>query len=567
MPINPLQIGTQPTVPLVDFSALGKVGDAIADYRSRAEVADALSGAKTQEEAIDKLMTLAAKRGDIPTYLSAAKMRGESEAVRDFNSLFNPNAAPAAAARAPVASSDAPAASSASPRYGDAISSIESGGRYDLLGPVTRTGDRAFGKYQVMGANIGPWTREALGRELSPQEFLSSPEAQDRVFEAKFGSYVQKYGPEGAARAWFAGEGGMNDPNRRDQLGTTVSSYAQRFNSALGGPTRVASLQPGVGSDAPQAASAPAETKVAQAGGFSLPQSNPAQNIPLGRLIAAAANPRLPQGAREAAKLMLDKALKDSSLTDDQKEYAMHRAQGGTESFTDWMRANKKAGATAITNDMRGENAFSSEAGKLQAKRYNDLIEAGFAAKSTRADLSTLRELGSHIGTGKEAEIKAALGPYAEALNIKVDKLGEMQAYNAIISKLAPRMRPAGSGATSDFEMRKFLEALPGLGKNPNGNAIIEDTMEALQNHQEKAAEIASMALNKEITPKEADKMLRELPDPMTAWKEFRKQSGAGAPPKTQPQIKAQPQAGAVQDGYRFKGGNPADPASWERVQ
>lgn len=120
------------------------------------------------------------------------------------------------------------------PRYDEAISSVESGGRYDALGPVTRTGDRAYGKYQVMGANIPEWTRQVLGRELTPQEFVSSPTAQDAVFKAKFGSYVQKYGPQGAARAWFAGEGGMNDLGRKDILGTTVAGYEGKFNRAMG---------------------------------------------------------------------------------------------------------------------------------------------------------------------------------------------------------------------------------------------------------------------------------------------------------------------------------------------
>lgn len=120
------------------------------------------------------------------------------------------------------------------PRFADAIGSVESGGDYAATGPVTRTGDRAYGKYQVMGANIPEWTRQVLGREMTPQEFVASPTAQDAVFKAKFGSYVQKYGPEGAAKAWFAGEGGMNDPNRKDILGTTVAGYADKFNRALG---------------------------------------------------------------------------------------------------------------------------------------------------------------------------------------------------------------------------------------------------------------------------------------------------------------------------------------------
>jgi hypothetical protein len=118
--------------------------------------------------------------------------------------------------------------------YGQAISSIESSGNYRAIGPVTKTGDRALGKYQVMGANVGPWSREILGREVTPQEFISNNEIQDAIFKGKFGQYAEKYGPEGAAKAWFAGEKGMNNPNARDVLGTTVASYGAKFNRALG---------------------------------------------------------------------------------------------------------------------------------------------------------------------------------------------------------------------------------------------------------------------------------------------------------------------------------------------
>lgn len=132
---------------------------------------------------------------------------------------------------APLA--DAAPSSGAGP-YAGAISSIESSGNYKAVGPATRTGDRALGKYQVMSANVGPWSEEILGRRVTPQEFISSPEIQDKIFQGKFGKYAEKYGPEGAARAWFAGEGGMNDPNRKDVLGTTVAGYGAKFNKALG---------------------------------------------------------------------------------------------------------------------------------------------------------------------------------------------------------------------------------------------------------------------------------------------------------------------------------------------
>ena len=121
--------------------------------------------------------------------------------------------------------------------YRDAIAGIESAGSgdYGALGPATKGGDRAYGRYQVMGANIPEWTQAALGRPMTPQEFLQNPEAQDAVFDHRFGSYVQKYGPEGAAKAWFAGEGGMKNPNARDVLGTSVEDYGRKFTQNMGG--------------------------------------------------------------------------------------------------------------------------------------------------------------------------------------------------------------------------------------------------------------------------------------------------------------------------------------------
>lgn len=119
-----------------------------------------------------------------------------------------------------------------------AISAIESGsfaGNYSALGPITKNGDRAYGRYQVMGANIPSWTMGALGQRLSPQQFLGSPSAQDAVFEKYFGASVAKYGSaQQAASVWFTGRP-INSASAAaaDITGTTGSKYVDMFNAHL----------------------------------------------------------------------------------------------------------------------------------------------------------------------------------------------------------------------------------------------------------------------------------------------------------------------------------------------
>lgn len=134
-------------------------------------------------------------------------------------------------------------------QYAQAIKGIESSGNYNALGPLTGSGDRAYGAYQIMGANIGPWSKAALGRSLSIEEFLANPSLQDQIFNHRFGGYVSQYGATGAAKAWFGGPGAVNGSgNASDILGTSVNQYAAKFNSALEGMTsRVSVAGDGLG--------------------------------------------------------------------------------------------------------------------------------------------------------------------------------------------------------------------------------------------------------------------------------------------------------------------------------
>jgi hypothetical protein len=120
-------------------------------------------------------------------------------------------------------------------RYADAIASVESrgSGDYQAVGPETRTGNRAYGRYQVMDFNVGPWTEEVLGVRMTPEQFLADEAAQDAVFEAKFGQALAQYGnPQDAASVWFSGQPLAG--NSRNDGFIDVPEYVQRFNAALG---------------------------------------------------------------------------------------------------------------------------------------------------------------------------------------------------------------------------------------------------------------------------------------------------------------------------------------------
>jgi hypothetical protein len=122
------------------------------------------------------------------------------------------------------------------------IREVETGGIKDRYKIVNSIG--AHGAYQVMRANIGPWTKEALGRAYTPAEFLASPAAQDKVARFKLGASMKKYGWEGAAAVWFSGQPNPNSTS--SDGGNTVRQYVDKVKKAIlgGGKITSAGLDP-----------------------------------------------------------------------------------------------------------------------------------------------------------------------------------------------------------------------------------------------------------------------------------------------------------------------------------
>jgi hypothetical protein len=64
-----------------------------------------------------------------------------------------------------------------------------------------------MGAYQVMPGNLPQWSKAALGRVVSEEEFMASKTIQDTIFLDQMVKYIDKYGTaEDAASVWFTGQ-------------------------------------------------------------------------------------------------------------------------------------------------------------------------------------------------------------------------------------------------------------------------------------------------------------------------------------------------------------------------
>jgi len=355
---------------------------------------------------------------------------------------------------APAAAAGAPAAFDMA-RAKAASANIESGGKYDALGPITRNGDRAYGKYQVMGNNIPSWTKEAFGKSMTPEDFLADPAAQEKVYEQQFGKNVAKYGNVAdAASVWFTGKPLAQAGNVSDVLGTTAPEYVSKFMAGYGGAG-------GGGGAAPRMMTAPQ---------FAVPGSVPGYVQP--------ANALAPLAAVEAANNLRPKQIP-----------MMIAGQGGltkfdepqTRSEAEYQKSVRDIEVAAATEKTKKEAAAQFKAGE-EVPKYDDLMRQLSDVIKPNGLLD--RATGSDIGAGVDrtlqvfgvstagARANAALEPLAGALTALVPRFEGPQSDADRESYETQAGRLADKNNTVETRRAAAKAVLEIMKRNRNANAV-----------------------------------------------------------------------------------------------
>jgi len=143
----------------------------------------------------------------------------------------------------------------------------------------------------------------------------------------------------------------------------------------------------------------------------------------------------------------------------------------------------------SVTVQTAGETSLAKKAAEMGVKQVGDLASQIQGNQEIFVRLETMEAL---LDSGmKTGPIDSALLPIRNILRDldlltteQSKKLENQQIFSAAAAYIIPRMRVAGSGASSDFEQALFARATAQLGTSPKANRIIIGGMKALQKHQ-----------------------------------------------------------------------------------
>lgn len=105
-----------------------------------------------------------------------------------------------------------------------------------------------------------------------------------------------------------------------------------------------------------------------------------------------------------------------------------------------------------------------------EQKQLSDTRRAGASLRTDLADTERFARLANEQGTGGLMALPLIGGFISDVRASRDPEIDEMREISA---RLTPAQRPAGSGATSDFEQRLYGRSVPSVNRTPQANEAV----------------------------------------------------------------------------------------------
>lgn len=378
---------------------------------------------------------------------------------------------------------------------------------------------------------------------------------------------------------------GATDLNDPAQQAIALKAY-----NGGGDPNYVQHVQSRMPGAAPGGAGAPSGPAMPGAGAPPQPRTAGSQDLSEAQFYEGKAMQAQAAGLHQEAALLMQRAQRAQAA-------ALGRVQtvtlppGGEMRGPDGslIATNRNANPTAQINlDQRGQSAYDQKIGGDLAEEALNWRKRGESAYGSIRNLDRMLGALDQFKTGVGSETAITMGQLAQRLGVPsatLDALGldpksiasgeQIRAIGnqLVMGALGNREFPANNFSDAD---RKFLSAVyPGLANSPEGNRVMIAVQKAAAARDIEIANAwrewrgnhgsgleAAQKFSDEVLPGILGKDVLVPAATDSGW-----QPGGGlATPTAGGGAQQMPQPGTVENGYRFKGGNPADPASWERA-
>lgn len=377
----------------------------------------------------------------------------------------------------------------------------------------------------------------------------------------------ERFGVEGPDRAWA---------DRMRGQGTQVAS----LDPSAGLPTGADPLPPRPGAPPSQAAQPMPQPPQQVAQAAPPPQQPPAQQRPdLSMLMQTATNPWVPEETRTLASSMLQQEMQRQQQAQD-PGYQMQQEQARTNLELSRERLNQlrnpQPRATEVEANAAARDRVARQMGlEPGSPAYQSYVLTGKMPREdqqplTATDKKAILEADELTAANRSAitnlDTASTVSPQA---NSGLGASWRAWAGNALPDLMVPDFisSPESSAATAQLENITTGNALESLKATFGGNPtegerkILLDIQGAAGQPDHVRQEIYARA---RAAAERRLKFNEDRAAQLRGGTYYKPQDGSAVPPA--PQAAGVPTAGTVQQGYRFKGGNPADPSSWEKV-